>query len=163
MHDFGLNGRIEVVSFDSDALKGNVHGDPTVRGLPVYLPPGYEDDPDRKYPVAFDLTGYTGSGWAHLNWQAWRESVPQRADRLISEGAMGPMIIAFPDLLPRSKSFLSNLGVHVNLAVDAYYYCGAGALYTVAAVGLLRLQAWARWLAIGLAATALMYLIRPAL
>ncbi len=68
-----------------------------------------------------------------------------------------------------SDPWLANLGVSfgssvgVNLAGEAFFFCGLGALYTAAVVGLLRLRGWARWLAIGLAATGLMYLIQPSL
>ncbi len=44
-----------------------------------------------------DLVGFTGSGLAHLNWKAFGESVPQRLDRLVDEGRMGPVVAAFPD------------------------------------------------------------------
>jgi enterochelin esterase-like enzyme len=62
----------------------------------VYLPEGY-DTSDDHYPLLVDIVGYTGSGLAHLNWKSFDESVPQRVDRLVAEGKMGPAIIAFPD------------------------------------------------------------------
>ena len=40
-----LAGRIELHSVDSAALRGNPLGDPHVRPLWVYLPPGYDDEP----------------------------------------------------------------------------------------------------------------------
>ncbi len=73
-------------------------------------------------------------------------------------GARAILILAFPDLLP-GDPFLAVLGVsfgssvRVNLAAEAFFLCGWGGLYIAAAVGLLRLRGWARWLAMGLAAT----------
>jgi hypothetical protein len=32
-----------------------------------------------------------------VGWKAFQENVPQQVDRLIASGAMGPVIVAFPD------------------------------------------------------------------
>lgn len=89
-------GRIEEVTIRSEALAGNLLGDPTERVVAVYLPPGYDASPE-EYPLLVDLVGFTGSGLAHLNWRPFGESVPQRVDRLVAEGRMGPVVVAFPD------------------------------------------------------------------
>lgn len=89
-------GRIETISIDSTALTNNVLGDPTERTVAVYLPPGYDNGND-DYPLLVDIVGFTGSGLAHVGWKAFAESVPQRVDRLIAEGRMGPVIVALPD------------------------------------------------------------------
>ena len=39
---------------EGPSLAGNLLGDPSERGLFVYLPPGYEDS-DRRYPAAYLL------------------------------------------------------------------------------------------------------------
>ena len=83
-------------TIDSKALRNNVLGDPTTRRVAVYLPEGYEDSGD-DYPVLVDLVGFTGSGLAHFNWRPFGENVPQRLDRLVAEGKMGPVIAVFPD------------------------------------------------------------------
>lgn len=90
-------GRIERLTIDSRCLAGNRLGDPTRRELPVYLPPGYDEDTRRRYPVAFYLAGFLGTGHSQLNWKAWGEGLPARLDRLIAEKRIGPMIVAFPD------------------------------------------------------------------
>ena len=87
-HNFELpRGRIETFTFDSSLLD-NVLGDPTERGVQVYLPPGY-DVTDLDYPLFLCLAGFTGSPPAHLAWKFFGESVPQRIDRLNAEGRMG--------------------------------------------------------------------------
>ncbi|MCP3977735.1 MAG: enterochelin esterase [bacterium] len=97
VHNFDLPaGRIEYVSIDSRALRDNMLGDPATRTVAVYLPPGY-DDGDTDYPLFVDLAGFTGSGLKRLSWQSFGESVPQRLDRLVADGRMGPVIGAFPD------------------------------------------------------------------
>ena len=97
IHNFSkLEGRIETIEIDSQAISNNVLGDPNTRQVAVYLPSGY-DDSDQDYPLMVDIVGYTGSGLAHVGWKAYGESVPQRVERLIAEGKMGPVIVAFPD------------------------------------------------------------------
>ena len=98
VHNFHRpEGRLVEIEIASAALEGNLLGDPTRRVVAVYLPPGYNAAPERRYPLFVDLVGFTGSGLAHLNWKAFGESVPQRLDRLVAEGRMGPVIAAFPD------------------------------------------------------------------
>src|SRR5690606_23857411 len=78
-------------------LADNPLGDPHVRRFPVWLPPGYSSRRGRRYPVLFDLTGYTGSGWAHTNWKNFEENLPERLARLVHERRMAPCIVVFPD------------------------------------------------------------------
>jgi enterochelin esterase-like enzyme len=89
-------GRIEVLQIDSTALANNVLGDPTDRSVVVYLPEGY-DDSDEEYPLLVDIVGFTGSGFGHIAWKPFQETVPQRVDRLVAEGKMGKVIVALPD------------------------------------------------------------------
>ena len=92
-----LNGRVDSPYLQSQILQGNLPGDPTERMLPVYLPPGYDDNPDKRYPVIYVLAGHGGSGPLMLAPVAWGESFPERIDRLISTGAMQPVIAVLPD------------------------------------------------------------------
>ncbi len=92
-----LNGRVDTPYLQSQILQGNLPGDATERMLPVYLPPGYDDNPDKRYPVIYVLAGHGGSGPLMLAPVAWGESFPERIDRLISTGAMEPVIAVLPD------------------------------------------------------------------
>lgn len=97
VHNFELpRGRIEYIEIESKALADNMLGDPVTRGVAVYLPEGYDDGND-EYPLFVDIVGFTGSGFAHLSWKGFGESVPQRVDRLVAEDRMGPVIVALPD------------------------------------------------------------------
>ncbi len=89
-------GRVVEFALESSALDGNLLGDPSTRTVAVYLPPGYDQD-DREYPLMVDLAAFTVSGLKRLAWTAFGESVPQRLDRLVAEGKMGPVVAAFPD------------------------------------------------------------------
>lgn len=92
----GPEGTLVVLEHDSRILRGNPLGDPHVRKLAVWLPPGY-DRGRRRYPVLYDLVGFTGSGLAHIAWKPFGDNVPERAARLMREGRMGPAILVFPD------------------------------------------------------------------
>jgi hypothetical protein len=94
-------GTLVFLEHESKVLKGNALGDPHVRKLAVWLPPQY-DDPGpkawgRRFPVLYDMVGFTGSGLSAVGWKNFGENVPERAARLIDEERMGPAIIVFPD------------------------------------------------------------------
>ena len=86
-----------VLEHDSRILRGNPLGDPHVRKLGVWLPPQYDHGGRRRFPVLYDLVGFTGSGLSHANWKPFGDNVPERAARLMQEGRMGPAIFVFPD------------------------------------------------------------------
>ncbi len=91
------SGQVVHVEHTSRILESNPLGDPITRTFPVWLPPGYSPDSKKRYPVLFDLTGYTGAGPAHVAWRAFDENVPEQLARLTAEGRLGPVIVVFPD------------------------------------------------------------------
>ena len=93
-------GSVVVATIESRVLRGNPLGDPHVRHVPVYLPPGY-DESEERYPVLVALSGFTGSGRMMLNVSAWSETLNERLDRLQAEGAMGATIVIMPDCFTR--------------------------------------------------------------
>jgi len=93
----GPAGRLHVLGHTSRILKGNPLGDPHERSVGVWLPPQYDESEKRRFPVLYDLVGFTGSGLSHTSWKPFGDNVPERAARLIREGRMGPVIIVFPD------------------------------------------------------------------
>jgi S-formylglutathione hydrolase FrmB len=94
-------GRVALLEHDSKRLRDNPLGDPHVRKVAVWLPPGYDEERGRnrgrRYPVLYDLVGFTGSGLSHVNWKPFNENIPERAARLIHERKMAPSIIVLPD------------------------------------------------------------------
>jgi hypothetical protein len=96
-------GTVVVLEHVSKVLAGNPLGDPHVRKLAVWLPPQYHDPRhgQRRFPVFYDLVGFTGSGMSHLNWKPFSENTVERAARLVEEGKMGPAILVFPDCYTR--------------------------------------------------------------
>ena len=93
-------GRVAVPSHVSKVLHGNALGDPHQRDVYCYLPPGY-DESSGSFPVLYFLSGFTGTGRMHLNYDPYVESIDRRLDRLIGEGAMPPVICVLPDCFTR--------------------------------------------------------------
>ena len=75
--------QIILEKFDSESLKNNPLGDPSLRRVPVYLPSGYDED-DKRYPVVYLLVGFAGRGRKLLNDALWNENIQERMDRLIA-------------------------------------------------------------------------------
>jgi S-formylglutathione hydrolase FrmB len=98
-------GRVVWVEHTSKVLADNPLGDPHVRKFPVWLPAQYDQGgrkgAGRRFPVLFDLVGYTAAGAAHVNWRGFEENVAEQAARLVFEKKMGPALIVFPDCFTR--------------------------------------------------------------
>ncbi len=75
-------------------LHKNVHSDilANERTLAVWLPPGYDDEADRRYPVLYVQDGQNlfdeSASFAGVEWQ-----MDETAQRLIEQGAIQPIII----------------------------------------------------------------------
>lgn len=73
-----------IPSFASEVLKNS-------RGIRIYLPPGYDKETDRRYPVLYMHDGqgiFDPNPFSNSSWQ-----IQRTADRLISEGRMEPILI----------------------------------------------------------------------
>ena len=93
-------GRVVLERFESRVLEGNPAGDPPLRSVPVYLPPSYDTHPDRRYPVLYVLSGFTGRGRMLLNDSPWAPPLDERMDRLVA-GGCDEMILVMPDCFTR--------------------------------------------------------------
>ncbi|MTH97246.1 esterase family protein [Roseibium sp. RKSG952] len=91
-------GQLHRFKIPSQILGSNRLGDPSDREVIVYIPHG---ETGEGLPLLVDLVGFTAGGPAHTNWKNFGENVPERADRLIHEGKMPPVAIAFPDCFTR--------------------------------------------------------------
>ena len=97
-----LRGRIDELTIDSRALGGNLPGDPAQRPVWVYLPPGYDADPGRRFPTIYLIQGMTGQIDMWWNRSAFRPTTPENIDALFAgdgpgEGAPPPAIVVFVD------------------------------------------------------------------
>jgi len=94
---FEPRGRFEEAEIESKALEGNPLGDPSVRPLRVYLPPGYDDDAERRYPSIYVIQGLTGQLDMWRNRVPFRKNFPELADDLFAEGGSPPAILVYAD------------------------------------------------------------------
>ncbi|HUF71733.1 MAG TPA: alpha/beta hydrolase-fold protein [Gammaproteobacteria bacterium] len=88
-------GTVERIKVHSPSVEGNLQGNPADRDVVVYLPPSYESDPDRRYPVVYQLHGWLPSAemWSNMI------SLEQGADNSIANGTAREMIVVLPDAL----------------------------------------------------------------
>lgn len=90
-------GRLVEAWIQSEVLENNRLGDPWRRPLWVYLPPGYEDEPDRRYPAIYEIQGMTGQLDMWRNRTAFRRNFPELLDQLFAAGQAPPCIVVFVD------------------------------------------------------------------
>ncbi len=94
---YDFQGYFDEIAFTSEVLKDNPLGDPYVRPLWVYLPPGYEKDSGRRYPTIYQIQGLTGQLDMWRNRSAFRKNFPELVDELFAKGAAPPCIIVWVD------------------------------------------------------------------
>src|SRR5919108_576794 len=92
-----LAGRIDEHEIESKALARNPLGDPATRPLWVYVPPGYDDDQERRYISIYVIQGLTGQLDMWRNRSAFRPNFLELTDRLFASGEATPAIVAFVD------------------------------------------------------------------
>jgi len=90
-------GRFDELTLESAALRENELGDPSERPLWVYVPPGYDDQPDRRYPSVYAIQGLTGQLDMWRNRSAFRPNFPELADELFARGDAPPCVIVWVD------------------------------------------------------------------
>ncbi|HEX5468106.1 MAG TPA: alpha/beta hydrolase-fold protein [Gaiellaceae bacterium] len=94
---FDPSGRFDDEVIESKALEGNRLGDPHVRPIRIYLPPGYDDDPERRFPAIYVIQGLTGQLDMWRNRTAFRRNFPELADELFASGDAPPAILVYVD------------------------------------------------------------------
>jgi Putative esterase len=87
-------GRFDEHELESTALRGNPLGDPHVRPLWVYVPPGADNAP---LPSIYLIQGMTGQLDMWRNRSAFRPTVPELVDRLFAEEGCPPALVVFVD------------------------------------------------------------------
>jgi S-formylglutathione hydrolase FrmB len=90
-------GRFDEHVFASDALRGNPLDDPHERPLWVYVPPGYEAEPERRYPSVYLIQGLTGQLDMWRNRAAFRRTFPELVDDMFAAAEVPPCICVWVD------------------------------------------------------------------
>jgi enterochelin esterase-like enzyme len=96
-----LAGRLDELTIDSRLLADNPLGDPASRPLWVYVPPGYDDEPDRHYPSIYVIQGYTGHLEMWRNRTPYRQPFPETADQVFATGTAPGAIVVYVDAWTR--------------------------------------------------------------
>jgi enterochelin esterase-like enzyme len=83
---------VDRIRVHGTSLEGNLEGDAVDRDVIVFLPPSYQQDPQRRYPVVYALHGYSigAEQWTH------EIHVPQTIEGAFAQGAR-EMIVVLPD------------------------------------------------------------------
>jgi enterochelin esterase-like enzyme len=83
---------VEHIKIHGAALEGNLEGDAVDRDVFVFLPPGYQKEKHRRYPVVYALHGYS------IGAEQWAREihVPQTIEGAFAQGAK-EMIVVLPD------------------------------------------------------------------
>jgi Putative esterase len=92
-----LAGRVERHTITSALLADNPLGDPAARPVDVYVPPGYDDDPQRRFPSVYVIQGYTGAVPMWRNRSPFRPTFPEATDALFAGGNVPPCVVVFVD------------------------------------------------------------------
>ncbi|MBS1794623.1 MAG: alpha/beta fold hydrolase [Acidobacteria bacterium] len=84
--------RLERIRIHGTALEGNLEGNAVDRDVLVFLPPGYDREKSRRYPVVYALHGYS------IGAEQWSYEirVPQTIEGALALGAR-EMIVVMPD------------------------------------------------------------------
>jgi len=84
--------RLLRVEVPAPSLEGNLLGTPAVQPALVYLPPSYQREPERSYPVLVLLHGIFDTP------ETWLKFVdlPAILDRAVAAGTVGEMIVVMP-------------------------------------------------------------------
>jgi S-formylglutathione hydrolase FrmB len=111
---YTTSGSITETMIPAPSLEGNLLGDSAEQRLSIYLPPGYNESPAKRYPVLYLLHGFTGT---NRTWMIDPESANnepaadprdggyqqagflnrERLDSLIAAGAVPDLIIVAPN------------------------------------------------------------------
>jgi S-formylglutathione hydrolase FrmB len=83
---------VERIKVHGEALEGSLEGDAVDRDVIVFLPPSYERDKTRRYPVVYALHGYSigAEQWSH------EIHVPQTIEGAFAKGSQ-EIIVVLPD------------------------------------------------------------------
>jgi S-formylglutathione hydrolase FrmB len=109
---YPFRGRLEELWIESQALTGNPLGDPYRRPILVQLPPGYDDDPERRYPSIYVLQGLTGQVDMWRNRHAFSPNTPEGVDAHFASPGAAPAIVVYIDAWTRfgGSQFLDSPG-----------------------------------------------------
>ncbi len=110
-----LKGNVQVVTVHSPGLVGNILGDSPDRKVSVYMPPGYETNPQKRYPVLYLYMGYGGEHDTWFGGYNPNYDLSITLDDLINRGKLNEFIVVSPDNFNKYKgSWFTNSSLSGN-------------------------------------------------
>jgi len=89
--------RTEKIKVHGASLEGNLEGNSADRDVYVFLPPSYDSNADKRYPVVYFLHGYFATADAYENLVKFQEAVDEAA------AAGNELIVVLPDAHTKFK------------------------------------------------------------
>ncbi|MCF6405474.1 esterase family protein [Chitinophaga filiformis] len=90
-------GVVKRIKVHAQLLEGNLSGDSTNRYVSVYLPPSYQTNPAKRYPVVYFLHGYTDDDAKFYGFTKHWMVLPPILDTAFTADAAHEMIVVTPD------------------------------------------------------------------
>ncbi|MEQ9440040.1 MAG: alpha/beta hydrolase-fold protein [Cyclobacteriaceae bacterium] len=96
-------GKVERVKVHGTSLEGNLSNDSPDRDVSIYLPPSYQTDEDRRYPVVYLLHGFTDSDSQWFGLEEHWINLPEVVDQVQGDEGIREVIIVMPNANTRFK------------------------------------------------------------
>lgn len=96
----GTKERVKVYSM---ALEGNLIGDPAARDVTIYLPPSYQNNPEKHFPVLYMLHGFTDTDSQWFGWEDHWINLQNVIEQSLAAGASKEMIVVMPNAFNKFK------------------------------------------------------------
>ncbi|MCC6292411.1 MAG: alpha/beta fold hydrolase [Bryobacterales bacterium] len=88
------------ITVHAASLEGNLSSDPAARSVSVWLPPNYDKETKRRYPVVYFLHGFSDSDQKWFRDEKHWINLPKTLDEAAAAGS-GGMIVVMPDAYTR--------------------------------------------------------------
>jgi enterochelin esterase-like enzyme len=96
-------GTKERIKVHSQALEGNLIQDPAEREVTVYLPPSYQTQPNKRFPVLYMLHGFTDNDSKWFGWEKHWINLHELLDEALAKRQSEEMIVVMPNAYNRFK------------------------------------------------------------
>lgn len=106
-------GTVERIKVHGTSLEGNLSGDSPDREVSVYLPPTYQSNENRRYPVVYMLHGFTDSDSKWFGFEDHWINLPEVLDQGFAEDQTEEVIVVMPNAYTRFKGSMYSTSVTV--------------------------------------------------
>ncbi|HEY4978383.1 MAG TPA: alpha/beta hydrolase-fold protein [Candidatus Acidoferrum sp.] len=104
-------GTVEHIKIHGMSLMGNLEGDSPNRDVSVYLPPSYQKDSTRRYPVVYFLHGFTDSDDKWYGPTKHWINLPAVVDKALQTPGIGEIIFVTPNAFTRYQGSMYSSSV----------------------------------------------------